>query len=251
MSLACMELALSQQGVGAIGGDLLREGWSFKSGPDLARWFNLDEDTWASFAAFWENLALDEHMADQGTYRYRRYSEFDFQVGGPLRKLPHAPYEQPKYINSLNGGVPRQFLPLEDGFVEHPFFHALLAGMVRIFDGVSGARCEWNIRLHPYRIVTNELEQGKPTPEGRHRDGVDFIIMMLVRRAGVSGGVTRVSDREDRTLIEVMLSQGLDIIVADDRQVFHEVTPIDCAKEGEEGYRDALIVAFTRKDKPA
>ena len=142
-------------------------------------------------------------------------------------------------------------VPLEDGFVEHPFFHALLAGMVRIFDGESGARCEWNIRLHPYRIVTNELEQGKPTPEGRHRDGVDFIIMMLVRRAGVSGGVTRVSDREDRTLIEVMLSQGLDIIVADDRQVFHEVTPIDCAKEGEEGYRDALIVAFTRKDKPA
>ena len=43
----------------------------------------------------------------------------------------------------------------------------------------------------------------------------------------------------------------LTLIVADDRQVMHEVTPIDCAQPNEEGYRDALIIAFTREDSPA
>lgn len=251
MTIAMAEIVLSRAGQSTLGRDLRSQGWAFGRGPDMARWFNLDDESWQAFAAYWEGLSLDEHMADRGTYRYRRYSEFDFQAGGELKKLPHAPYEQPKYINTLNGGVARQFLPLEEGFVEHPFFGALLTGMVRVFDEAEGRRCRWNIRLHPYRIVSNDYEQGKPTPEGRHRDGVDYIIMMLVKRVGITGGVTRVSSPNNTTLFNTMLARPLDMIVADDRQVMHEVTPIDCAQPNEEGYRDALIIAFTREDSPA
>lgn len=251
MTVSMMEMSLSHAGQLILGTDLRSQGWAFGRGTDVARWFNLDDESWQEFAEYWEGLSLDEHMADRGTYRYRRYSEFEFQKGGDLKILPHKPYEQPKNINTLNGGVARQFLPLEQGFIEHPFFSALLAGMAGIFDDAQGQRCRWNIRLHPYRIVTNDYEQGKPTPEGRHRDGVDYIIMMLVRRVGITGGITRVSSPDNTTLFEGMLARCLDMIVADDRQVLHEVSPIDCAHPGEDGYRDALIIAFTRMESPA
>lgn len=246
MTTAGAKIILNANAVRAISNDINRQGWAYCEGQALRQRFNLDPNSWEDFASYWENLALDEHMADQGTYRYRRYSEFSFKVGGKLHKLPHAPYEQAKHINTLNGGVARRFLPLEDGMVEHPFFIALLTGMAEIFDGAAGATCDWNIRLHPYRIVTNEFEQGKPTPEGRHRDGVDYIVMMLIDRIGINGGTTRVSNPLNKTLWEGTLSNGLDVILGDDRQIMHEVSPINGNENGVEGYRDALVIAFTR-----
>ncbi|MBD1554557.1 2OG-Fe dioxygenase family protein [Pseudomonas typographi] len=247
MTVACTEIVLDAHAVTSISDDISKQGWAYRDGQGMAQRLNLDPDSWEDFSRYWENLALDEYMADQGTYRYRRYSEFDFKVGGALHKLPHAAYEQATYINTLNGGVARHFLPLEDGMVEHPLFIALLAGIARVFDRVEGATCDWNIRLHPYRIVTNEFEQGKPTPEGRHRDGVDYIVMMLVRRTGITGGTTRVSTLLNKTLCEVTLANGLDVIMGDDRQIMHEVSPINCQEIGRQGYRDALVIAFTRK----
>lgn len=248
MIAAHEEIALEAGAVKSISDDVMRQGWAYRDGQSLFQRFNLDASHWEAFARYWSRLALDEHMADHGTYRYRRYSEFDFKVGAALRKLPHAPYEQPRSINTLNGGVARHFAALENGMVEHPFFVALLTGMARIFDRAVGQPSRWNIRLHPYRIVTNEFEQGKPTPEGRHRDGVDYIVMMLVRRVGVTGGTTRVSDPLNKTLYEVTLANRLDMIVGDDHQILHEVSPIHCQEVGRDGYRDALVIAFTRQE---
>ncbi|WP_416426286.1 2OG-Fe dioxygenase family protein [Pseudomonas sp. App30] len=247
MSLVCADIELAAPAVQSISDDIKKQGWAYRDGDGLARHFNLDAESWAEFAGYWDGLVLDEYMADRGTYRYRRYSEFDFRDGGSLHKLPHAPYEQARYINTLNGGVARHFLPLEQGMVEHPFFNALLSGMARIFDAAEGTTCDWNIRLHPYRIVSNDEEQGKPTPEGRHRDGVDYIVMLLIRRVGITGGTTRVSTPLNKTLCEVTLANGLDMILGDDHQIMHEVSPINSLEIGRQGHRDALVIAFTRK----
>lgn len=128
-------------------------------------------------------------------------------------------------------------------------FFELLAGISRVFDEAVGGRSDWNIRLHPYRIVTNDYEQGKPTPEGRHRDGVDYIVMMMVHREEITGGVTRVSDNLNKTPFEVQLTNPLDLIVGDDHQIMHEVSLINYIEASGEGYRDALVIAFTRKVK--
>ena len=42
------------------------------------------------------------------------------------------------------------------------------------------------------------------------------------------------------------LLQPMDIIVADDRQTMHAVTPVMPAVTGEAAVRDVLVVAFTR-----
>ena len=49
----------------------------------------------------------------------------------------------------------------------------------------------WSIEAHQFRIDTVD-GLGRPTPEGAHRDGVDFVAVVLVARNGVKGGETRV-----------------------------------------------------------
>ncbi|MVA27931.1 2OG-Fe dioxygenase family protein (plasmid) [Agrobacterium vitis] len=53
-------------------------------------------------------------MRDGRTYRYRRYSTFEYSSKDEkFRLLPHASYEQSKRGNHLNGGFKRHFEPLE------------------------------------------------------------------------------------------------------------------------------------------
>ena len=223
------------------------DGWLFIAGDDLQDDLELDEEYISSFSRYWDSLSRDEFMADNGTYRYRRYSQFELRdPDGELKLLTHEPYSQPKNINTLNGGVDRVYPPLEEGFINHPLFISILRGLGRIFNQAEGETCKWRIRLHPYRILTDAEETGKPTPEGLHRDGVDYIAMMLIRRVNVSGGVTTVTDNERNVLCTKTLSQPLDVIVADDHRVMHEVTPILCSK-GSQGYRDVLVIAWERE----
>ena len=42
----------------------------------------------------------------------------------------------------------------------------------------------WYVEAHPFRIDTSD-GIGRPTPEGAHRDGVDYVVVILVDRVGV------------------------------------------------------------------
>src|SRR3546814_3467424 len=49
------------------------------------------------------------------------------------------------------------------------------------------------VEAHQFRIDTSD-GIGRPTPEGAHRDGVDFVAVLLVDRSGIRGAETRVFD---------------------------------------------------------
>ncbi|WJY14099.1 2OG-Fe dioxygenase family protein [Pectobacteriaceae bacterium CE90] len=226
--------------------EIKKQGWAFIAGQDVIDDLELDYDYVSSFGCYWDSLVRDEFMADNGTYRYRRYSHFRLEdPHGKLILLPHEPYSQSTEFNYLNGGVERYYPPLETSFINHPLFISLIRGLAQIFNCAEKETRTWTIRLHPYRILTNKIETGKPTPEGLHRDGVDYIAMALIRRVNVSGGVTTITDSQRTPLHSKTLNQPMDIIVADDRRIMHEVSPISCS-QGSQGYRDVLVIAFER-----
>ena len=119
----------------------------------------------ASFADHWPRLTLDQHMGDGGTYRYRRYGEFDAPSNAPRRQMPHGPYEQPTYINGLNGGVSRRFDPLEPSFVADPVVNRLLDWLTRLCDQCEGSPQHWNIRLRTR--TASSLARRKPVTPPR------------------------------------------------------------------------------------
>jgi hypothetical protein len=185
-------------------------------------------------------------MADGGTYRLRRYGAFELQRPGPLRLLPHEAYEQPRHINPLNGGVRREFDPLEPGFAHHSVLEAFLTTLADVLDAVERQSVRWNIRLHPYRIRADLSAEGLPTPEGLHRDGVDYIVTLMVHRHNIEGGETVVTNNARELVWCHTLADPMELLIADDRRTLHSVTPIVAVDPMQPACRDVLVIAFTK-----
>lgn len=222
----------------------------FIRGSDLLKEFPFNANQIAAFTKEWENLKLDSYMGDGGTYRHRRYGQFYKPARSALfNLLPHEPYAQSKMVNTLNGGVIRRFHPLTTTFVVSPVLQDILFFMSEIYDGVVGSESNWNIKLHPYRILASEEQVGKPAPEGLHRDGVDFIASLLIRRHKVNGGVTTITDKAGRLLTSMTLEKPFDIVMANDEQTMHDVTEITPVENETSAFRDVLVIAFTLAEK--
>lgn len=200
---------------------------------------------WARFAENWDDLKLDTFMADGGTYRYRRYSQFEIDGETEcLTRLPHGPYRQEADVNKLNGGVDRLFEPLTETFVDDPLLRDVLMELAGIFTGVDGTN-RWNVKVTPIRIIATQDQDGQPTPEGRHRDGATFITSLMIGRNNVTGGESSIYTDDGDCLVTTTLSEPGDILLSDDRRTLHEVTALRLEENKEPAHRDVLIMAYT------
>ena len=80
---------------------------------------------------------------------------------------------------------------------DHDRAERLLRANIQQFTKAAGAESAgiaWKIEMHQFRIEPSPRESGKPTPEGMHRDGVDWVFVGLIARTGVAGGVTGIGD---------------------------------------------------------
>ena len=222
-------------------------GHAFLQADQTQDWLRVRNHCWLEFADFWHALAPDRHMADGGRYRLRRYGRFGRTRTGGLEQLPHAPYEQPLHINPLNGGVARHFEPLEKDFADHPALRWLLLGLSRTLDALAPSPSGWAIDAHAYRILAEDGVPGRPSPEGLHRDGVDYVVSLLVQRHNIDGGITTLTDAEGRFLARRMLVEPLDLLLLDDLALRHDVSPVHRIEPQLPGYRDVLVLAFTRQ----
>jgi hypothetical protein len=185
-------------------------------------------------------------MADGGRYRRRRYACYTV-TGATVTRQPHRPHYQGRGYNALNGGIDRWFTPVDPAIGEHPSLTALLTWCSDTFAaaaGVPGGAASWLIEMHQFRIEADPRHAGLPTPEGMHRDGVDWVAVTLVGRHNVAGGVTAVADATGRTLGSFTLETPLDTVLLDDQRVWHGVTPVQPIDPATEAHRDVLVLTF-------
>ncbi|NOU89354.1 hypothetical protein GC102_26955 [Paenibacillus sp. LMG 31460] len=202
------------------------------------------EDDWKEFAQSFNNQPVDKYMKDNGTYRLRRFATIEYSTSDrSMNFFLDRPYYQPTDINYLNGGVVRHFDPMEAETTDNRFLRGLLQWAFNVVEQLEGSS-NWEVSLHPIRILARTNEQGEPAPEGVHRDGVTYIFMMVVARDNVLGGESTIYDNERNPLKSVTL-QPLDLIFADDNKVMHGVSAI--LPDGVDGYRDVFVAAFTKK----
>ncbi len=204
---------------------------------------------WDEFAASWDDLGVDTYMADGGRYRRRRFGVFRATAEGIVRK-PHQPHYQSRDYNPLNGGIERWFEPVTDAVGTHPALRACLDCCQRLFDRLTPAAVRpaaWHVEIHQFRIEAHSGQDGRPTPEGMHRDGVDWVLVLLVSRVNVTSGETSIGDIAGTPLGSFTLTAPLDAAFTDDNRVFHGVTPIAPVDPAWPGYRDVLVVTFRRE----
>lgn len=190
----------------------------------------------------WDRLPPDAHLRDGGRYRRRRHSCYVHDLaGGHLQQVPHRAHWQPTDYNALHGGIERWFEPLEPDMAQAPAWQDLLLALGRLFARVRPTE-RWFIEAHPFRIDT-EGGVGRPTPEGAHRDGVDFVVVMLIGRQGVKGGESRVFEADGPQGLRFLMTEPLTTVLLDDARVIHETTPIQPQGPGL-GHRDTLVLTY-------
>ena len=197
-----------------------------------------------AFAASWNDLGLDTYMADGGRYRRRRFGVFAAPAGsGPIVRAAHQPHYQSRDYNPLNGGIERWFAPISPEAGAGPTMAAILATCRNLFDRLAPGHA-WHVEVHQFRIEARAGEVGKPTPEGMHRDGVDWVLVLLIRRENIRSGVTSIHAPDGRTLGSFTLAEPFAAALVDDHRVLHGVTPVQPEDASRPAFRDVLVVTF-------
>ncbi len=198
----------------------------------------------------WNHLPPDPHLKDGGRYRRRRHSCCVVQ-GSHIEPVPHRAHWQPLEYNALHGGMQRWFEPVLPETLAANAWQRVLVWLGRVCSAARGdapsagalaAQANaWYVEAHQFRIDTTD-GIGRPTPEGAHRDGVDFVAVFLVDRHDVKGGETRVFEADGPNGQRFTLMEPWSLLLLDDARVIHESTPIQ--PTGPDAHRDTLVLTY-------
>ena len=187
----------------------------------------------------WNDLPPDEFLLDGGHYRSRRHSCFVVDSHS-VKQTPHRGHWQPVEYNALHGGMVRLFEPINPATIQPTAWTQLLQAIGHVCSQIKGEQ-PWYVEAHQFRIDTTH-GIGRPTPEGAHRDGVDFVAILLVAREHVKGGESRVFDANSSSGQRFTLTEPWTLLLLDDMRVIHESTPIQPTAPG--GHRDTLVLTY-------
>lgn len=187
----------------------------------------------------WQDLPRDPYLKDGGRYRYRRHASY-MVTGSDLIMVPHRAHWQSLDYNALHGGIERWFEPITQALAHDPSWQAVLKNIAALLSTLKPAKT-WFIEAHQFRIDTSD-GIGRPTPEGAHRDGVDFVGVFLIDRRGIKGGETRIFEANTSAGLRFTLTEPWSTLLMNDECMIHETTPIQPTLP--QGYRDTLVLTF-------
>jgi hypothetical protein len=201
-----------------------------------------DDADWCCLQQFWNDLPIDNYMGDHGKYRRRRYSSITYnRSSGTIRIVGDNKFQQSKKINPLNGDVVRSFEPVQRSLLRN----ATVVQLIEYFAPASAPNFdEYRINIHQHRITATEAEHGKPTPEGIHRDGVGHIVMLLVAKVNVQGGISTLYDNNRQPVFTHTLAEPGDYIFLADHTCLHSASQVYVTPPFSCGYRDMLFFEF-------
>jgi hypothetical protein len=203
---------------------------------------------WEAFAASWNDLPWDEYLARHGRYRRRRHAVFYAAHGGAVEPAPrHEPHYQSRAYNPLQGGIERWFEPISAHVMVGPGMRAILGCCRDLFGTLAPDAARWRIEVHQFRIEARADLPGQPTPEGMHRDGVDYVLVLLIARRNIASGTTTIHALDQSELGSFTLTAPFDAALVDDARVFHGVTAVQAVDPALPAHRDVLVVTFKRQ----
>jgi hypothetical protein len=218
---------------------LKEKGFAIVSAEDVAHIARVPLQQLLDLSQFWEDLPRDPYLKDGGRYRFRRHSSYEI-ARESVKIVPHRAHWQSVDYNALHGGIERWFEPSQIGLTSNPAWQSLLLGLAHLLSGIKPVN-SWFVEAHQFRIDTTD-GIGRPTPEGAHRDGVDFVAVFLLSRVGIKGGETRIFEASGSTGLRFTLAQPWSLLLMNDERMIHESTPIQPIEL--HGYRDTLVLTY-------
>lgn len=221
------------------------DGYAFLSTDTMRDLLHADTLTdWPAFVASWDRLGDDGYLAARGRHRRRRHAVFAADSTGAITLQPHQAHFQSVAYNTLQGGIERWFEPIEPAIVGGDSLQRILAFCRDGFGALAPATHHWRIEAHQFRIEARADEAGEPTPEGIHRDGVDYVLVLMIDRINIARGTTTIHAPDGHELGHFTLAHAFEAELLDDHRVFHGVTPVAPKDPAQPAHRDVLVVTF-------
>lgn len=224
-----------------VGKSVIEAGYVLLTPADIQMKLDLALPSLNELRGSWSQLPRDKYLRDGGKYRHRRHSCFIYDTAADsLTLASHRAHWQPTDYNALHGGMERWFEPIEPAVTSAAIWRQLLQTLGSLFAAIRPV-ARWHIEAHQFRIDTAS-GIGRPTPEGAHRDGVDYVAVILVERNNVRGGETRVFEARGTAGVRFTMTEPWTTLLLDDARVIHETTPIQ--PDGDSGVRDTLVLTY-------
>ena len=172
-------------------------------------------------------------------FRLRRYSVIDFL--GSI--VDGTTFTQSSDYNNYQGDVAREFEPIQESVVNTKCFKKML-GLFRH----AGELDTENVEVHQMRVtVPHSSMVAELSPEGPHQDGYDAVGIFSIARHNVCGGELLVFDDKDEHPVWSMLMKPGEVVVFNDREVWHDGNCIARDVEGiDENYMDVFVFTARR-----
>ena len=106
-----------------------------------------------------------------------------------------------------------------------------------------------NVEAHQMRItVPKSMSVAELSPEGPHQDGFDCVGIFSINRHNICGGELLVFDGKDYNPFWTMILKSGQVVVFNDREVWHDGNCIARDVEGvEENYMDVFELTANRE----
>lgn len=221
-----------------------KQGYIHLTDANIKTWLD-HHSSFSSFKSSWNDLPSDNHLSDSGSYRYRRYAVLN-SIAGKLSKLPLEAHYQTRSYNPINGGYYRHFSEVEASILDSPILKNLIDWNLQLIS--TKEPIDWRIQCHQFRICASELEAGKPSPEGIHQDGSDYVFIMLIDRHNIIGASNSIHDQQGNTLYKTVMTHTGEMILLDDKRHWHGVSEIHPKEKNKQAYRDVFVMTFHQLD---
>ena len=202
-----------------------------------------------------DELPLDPYLA--GNFRFRRFSMFSVSALDVTR-MPHSTFYQALEHNNLLGGVERWYPELGGILVRNRKFREVLQKFsmyCQLYSRQGDFSINWDKKLeckpieigvHQIRITCSLGEQGNPTPEGIHKDGVDVVGILCINRDNIKGGKSSLFyPNPDKKIFTRVLTPG-EFLIIDDKRLWHNASPIVPKQLLQRGFRDVFVLTYSR-----
>jgi hypothetical protein len=217
-------------------------GFAIAAAASVAEFANVTVSDLLDLGVHWQELPRDPYLKDGGRYRFRRHASY-MVSGSELNMVPHRAHWQSLDYNALHGGIERWFEPITQALANDACWQAVIKNTAALLSTLKPVKT-WFIEAHQFRIDTSD-GIGRPTPEGAHRDGVDFVAVFLIDRHGIKGGETRIFEVNTSAGLRFTLTEPWSVLLMNDERMIHETTPIQPTMP--HGYRDTLVLTFRSK----
>ncbi len=116
-----------------------------------------------------------------------------------------------------------------------------------LFAQAFGIDFSYEILVQAQRTKCSEGNIGITTPEGFHRDGIEFLAILCVSKYNIIGSETQLINSHGSIVFKHTLSPG-EILLINDTKMLHYTSPITIKNSNQSryGFRDVLIISSAK-----